>query len=203
MYYQMKLCRHCTQMIPKFISLLDRKLTVKFYNTPWQASALGALITTLIAISRKVKCWPSHGKRLLLCTSTTWVQRISCVWIKKKTLVLTSVPTLNGIDVHTHTIICKANRMLGQLKRTCPLLTSSSVRRTLNLTHLRSQLCYASEVWSPNTVKLSKRVESVQRRATTWILNHNHGELTYQQRLICFDLLPLCYERDFWPGVLL
>ena len=100
-------------------------------------------------------------------------------------------------DVHTHTIICKANRMLGQLKRTCPLLTSSSVRRTLYLTHVRSQLCYASEVWSPNTVKLSKRVESVQRKASTWILNYNHGELTYQQRLICFDLLPLCYERDF------
>ena len=47
-----------------------------------------------------------------------------------------------------------------------------------------------------NTVKLSKRVESVQRRATTWILNYNHGELTYQQRLICLDLLPLCYERE-------
>ena len=98
-------------------------------------------------------------------------------------------------DVHTHTIIGKANRMLGLLKRTCPLLTSNSVRRTLYLTHVRSQLCYASEVWSPNTVKLSKRVESVQRRATTWILNCNHGELTYQQRLICLDLLPLCYER--------
>ena len=62
--------------------------------------------------------------------------------------------------------------------------------------HVRSQLCYVSEVWSPNTVKLSKRVESVQRRATTWILNCNHGELTYQQRLICLDLLPLCYERE-------
>ena len=99
-------------------------------------------------------------------------------------------------DVHTHTIIGKANRVLGLLKQTCPLLTSNSVRRTLYLTHVRSQLCYASEVWSPNTVKLSKRVESVQRRATTWILNCNHGELTYQQRLICLDLLPLCYERE-------
>ena len=49
-------------------------------------------------------------------------------------------------DVHTHTIIGKANRMLGLLKRTCPLLTSNSARRTLYLTHVRSQLCYASEV---------------------------------------------------------
>ena len=113
MYYQMRLWRHCTQMIPKFISLLDRKLTVKFYNTPWQASALGALITTLIAISRNVKCWPSHGKRLLLCTSTTWVQRISCVLIKKKTLVLMSAPTLNGMFTLTQSFVkqigCLAN----------------------------------------------------------------------------------------------
>ena len=60
--------------------------------------------------------------------------------------------------VHTHTIIGKANTMLGLLKRAGPLFTSNSVRRTLYLTHVRSQLCYASEVWSLNTVKLSKRV---------------------------------------------
>ena len=85
-------------------------------------------------------------------------------------------------DVHTHTIIGKANRMLGLLKRTCPLLTNNSVWRALYLTHVRSQLCYASEVWSPNTVQLRTRVESVQKRATVWILNSNHG-VTYQQRV--------------------
>ena len=98
-------------------------------------------------------------------------------------------------DVYTYTIISKANRMPGLLKRTCSFLTNNSVR-ILYLTHVRSQLCYASEVWSPNTVKLRNRLESVERRATAWILNSNHGERTYQQRLICLDLLPLCYERE-------
>ena len=86
--------------------------------------------------------------------------------------------------------------MLGLLKQSCPFLTNISVRRKLYLTHVRSQLCYASEVWSPNTAKLRNRVESIQRRATAWILNTNHAKLTYQQRLICLDLLPLCNERE-------
>ncbi|CAB4036292.1 RNA-directed DNA polymerase from mobile element jockey, partial [Paramuricea clavata] len=99
-------------------------------------------------------------------------------------------------DVHIHTITSKANKMLGLLKRTCPLLRDKTVRRTLYLSLVRSQLCYASEVWSPHTVKLKSRVESVQRRATAWILQSKHGEMTYQQRLMNLNLLPLCYERE-------
>ena len=99
-------------------------------------------------------------------------------------------------DVHIHTITGKANKMLGLLKRTCPLLRDKTVRRTLYLSLVRSQLCYASEVWSPHTVKLKSRVESVQRRATAWILQSKHGEITYQQRLMNLNLLPLCYERE-------
>ena len=41
-----------------------------------------------------------------------------------------------------------SNRMLGLLKRTCPLVTAIKVRRTLYLALVKSQLCYASEVWS-------------------------------------------------------
>ena len=75
-------------------------------------------------------------------------------------------------------------------------MRDKTVRRTLYLSLVRSQLCYASEVWSPHTVKLKSRVESVQRRATAWILQSKHGEITYQQRLMNPNLLPLCYERE-------
>ena len=34
-------------------------------------------------------------------------------------------------DSHIHTITAKANKLLGLLKRTCPLLTGVSVRRSL------------------------------------------------------------------------
>ena len=44
-------------------------------------------------------------------------------------------------DSHIHTITAKANKLLGLLKRTCPLLTGVSVRRSLNLSLVKSQLC--------------------------------------------------------------
>ena len=47
-------------------------------------------------------------------------------------------------DTHIHAITAKANKPLGfQLKRTCPLLTDVSVRRSLYLSLVKSQLCYA------------------------------------------------------------
>ncbi len=97
---------------------------------------------------------------------------------------------------HIFTITAKGNRMLGLLKRTCPLLTNTTVRRTLYLTLVRSQLTYATEVWSPHTTKLMSKVESVQRRATAWILKSKRGEIPYKQRLTTLSLLPLCYERE-------
>ena len=50
---------------------------------------------------------------------------------------------------HVMHIVLKTNRMLGLLKRTCPLITDVEVRRTLYLSLVKSQLSYATEVWSP------------------------------------------------------
>ena len=60
-----------------------------------------------------------------------------------------------------HVIAAKGNKMLGMLKRTCPLLTDTTVRRTLYLALVKSQLSYATEVWSPPTIKMRSKVESV------------------------------------------
>ena len=48
-------------------------------------------------------------------------------------------------DPHLFLIIAKANKLLGLL----PMLTDTTVRRTLNLSNVKSQLCYISQVWSP------------------------------------------------------
>ena len=64
-------------------------------------------------------------------------------------------------DSHIHTITAKANKLLGLLKRTCPLLTDVSVRRSLYLSLVKSQLCYATQVWSPAYVTLNAKVEQV------------------------------------------
>ena len=86
---------------------------------------------------------------------------------------------------NVYVIAAKGNKMLGMLKRTCPLLTDTTVRRTLYLALVKSQLSYATEVWSPPTIKMRSTVESVQR-----------GEISYKQRLITLNLLPLCYDRE-------
>ena len=97
---------------------------------------------------------------------------------------------------HVDAITAKGNKMLGMLKRACPLLTDTKVRRTLYLTLVKSQLSYATEVWSPPTIKMRSKVESVQRRATSWIMQAKRGEVSYKQRLITLSLLPLCYDRE-------
>jgi len=86
--------------------------------------------------------------------------------------------------------------MLGLLKRTCPLITDIKVRRTLYLSLVKSQLSYATVVWSPASVKLRTILERVQRHATRWILRTRIGEMSYKQRLLTLDLLPLTYDRE-------
>ena len=80
-------------------------------------------------------------------------------------------------DSHVMHIVLKTNRMLGLLKRTCPLITDVKVRRTLYLTLAKSQLSYATDVWSPGSFKLRMILERVQRRASRSILRTKIGEV--------------------------
>ena len=99
-------------------------------------------------------------------------------------------------ESHIHAIIAKANKLLGLLKRTCPLLTDTKVRRTLYLSLVKSQLCFATEIWSPAHSSLKAKVERVQRRATRWILRTKLGEISYKDRLLALQVLPLTYDRE-------
>jgi hypothetical protein len=67
-------------------------------------------------------------------------------------------------------VVSKANKMLGLLRRTCPLIKDTRVRRSLYLSLVKCHLNYATEVWSPAHISLKRKVENVQRRATRWIL---------------------------------
>jgi len=86
--------------------------------------------------------------------------------------------------------------MLGLLERTCPLITYIKIRRTLYPSLEKSQLSYATAVWSPASVKLRAILERVQRRATRWILRTRIGEMFYKQRLLNLALQPLTYDRE-------
>ena len=92
----------------------------------------------------------------------------------------------------------KATKMLGYVRRSTLNIKDITVRRRLCLCLVRSQLCYGSQIWAPQSVTLIKRVERLQRRATKYILNLPFRcDTTYNQRLILLDLLPLCYWHEF------
>ena len=84
-------------------------------------------------------------------------------------------------DSHFMHIVLKTNRMLDLLKGTCPLIKDVEVRRTLYLSLVKSQLSYATEVWSSGSVKLRTSLERVQRRASSSILRTKIGEVSYKQ----------------------
>ena len=86
---------------------------------------------------------------------------------------------------HIHTITAKANKLLGLLKRTFPLLYGVSVWRSLYLSLVKSQLLYTTQVWSPAYVTLNAKVE--QRRASRWMLHTRKDESSYKERLTLLD----------------
>ena len=65
----------------------------------------------------------------------------------------------------------KANKLLGFVRRASRYIQSTQTRRTLYLSIVRCHLGYATQVWSPQSIGLLKRVENVQRRAKKLILN--------------------------------
>ena len=99
-------------------------------------------------------------------------------------------------EKHVISVAAKADKLLGLLKRTCPLLTDVSVRRTLYFSLVKSQLCFGTQVWSPSQHYLKAKIERVQRRATRWILRTRVGELFYRERQERLNLLPLVLDRE-------
>ena len=92
----------------------------------------------------------------------------------------------------------KANKLLGFVKRSTRNITSQSACRTLYLTLVRSQVGYATQVWSPQSVELISRLERVQRRASKYILGLPFlCEASYEQRLKKLKLLPISYWHEY------
>ena len=61
---------------------------------------------------------------------------------------------------------------------------------------MKSQLSYATQVWSPDKIVLKTQIERVQRRATRWILKQPVGVMSYRDRLLTLKLLPLTFDRE-------
>lgn len=99
-------------------------------------------------------------------------------------------------DQHINATVSKANKMLGLLKRTFPQLTNVAVRQSLYLSLVKLKLCFGTQVWSPSHSYLQSRIEHVQGRTTQSILRSSMGEMSYKERLIRLDMLPLVHDRE-------
>jgi hypothetical protein len=101
--------------------------------------------------------------------------------------------TLNWHD-HVETIVSKANRVNGMIKRAvgykAPPIVSSRLYQSLT----RSIVEYCSPVWSPHQIIDIKKLERVQRSMTRFILHYPNQ--SYQQRCSNLEILPLSYRRE-------
>lgn len=96
---------------------------------------------------------------------------------------------------HIEEISLKANRKLGLIRRLCKENKDVEIRKLLYCCMVRSSLEYASEVWSPYTIKNKVLLENVQRRATKFILGYPE-HMNYKERLLRLGFLPLEYRRE-------
>ena len=95
-------------------------------------------------------------------------------------------------DLHINSIINKANRTLGIVRRTFDNIDKETFR-LLYKGLVRSQLEYAAPVWSPHLIKHIDALENVQRRATKLV--PGLSELSYPDRLKILKLPTLAYRR--------
>jgi hypothetical protein len=103
---------------------------------------------------------------------------------------------------HIESIVSKANKTLGLIKRICKEVKNTNTRRILYCALVRPKLECASSVWSPYTIKNRLLIENVQRRATKFILNYPDN-MSYVDRLQNTNLLPLDFRRDISDLILL
>ena len=95
-------------------------------------------------------------------------------------------------DLHVNSVVNKANKVLGLIKRNFSDLDESSLV-LLFKSLIRPLLEYGQPIWSPYLIKQSRIIENVQRRATKLI--HTIKDLSYEERLEYLKLPSLKYRR--------
>ena len=94
-------------------------------------------------------------------------------------------------------LISKANRQLGLVRRTCYFIKDTKQRHALYPSLVRSIFEHCCQVWAPQDVISLNFFDLLQRRAVKWILKESHKsysneEFLNKQRNL--DLLPMNYK---------
>jgi hypothetical protein len=95
---------------------------------------------------------------------------------------------------HIKSIISKAKRMMGLIKRTVGYRAPQNVKLQLYTSLVRSNLEYCTQAWNGLTKQNRVKIERIQRGATRYILNF--PTICYTARLTKLNLLPLSFRRD-------
>lgn len=90
----------------------------------------------------------------------------------------------------------KSKQTFRSFEEIMSLFTQVAVRRSLYIATVKPHRCYATEAWSPAQKSLEVKVEQVQRPVTRWILSLKPGQMSYVERLLALDMLPLAYDRE-------
>ena len=101
---------------------------------------------------------------------------------------------------HTTTIVAKANRLLGLIKRSFDYLNSDMLTK-LFVTIVRPTLEYCSSIWGPSFILDQRKIEKVQHRATKMLAAIS--DKSYEERLSILKLPSLTYRRHRGDMILL
>jgi hypothetical protein len=98
-------------------------------------------------------------------------------------------------DHHIDICLRKANKRLGLIKRSLGYICPINIKILSYTSLVRPLVEHNSQLWSGCNKKYMVKLESLQRRATKFIVNNN--SLSYELRLNKCGFLPLSLRRDF------
>ena len=103
-------------------------------------------------------------------------------------------------QTHINKMCARAEKHLWLVIRTLSFSAPIKAKTTAYQAMIRSLIEYGSPIWSPRHKWLIKSIESIQRKATNFILCNARYDsphhINYKTRLLTLNLLPASYRRE-------
>ena len=101
---------------------------------------------------------------------------------------------------HVANITCKANQMLGLLRRNLSASSDPAVKEAAYMSLVRPLIEYASCAWDPHTEQVIAEVEKTQRRAARFVLSdyesYEPGSMSMMLKKLGWPPLKLRRQMD-------
>ena len=155
--------------------------TLENWSKTWQMN-FNAKKCKVISIARNIRHDMSY------CLNGTILGKVN--HFKDLGIIITSDMTW---DHHIRSKVSKANQLLGMIKRSIGPNVPTHPKQLLYSTLIKTTILYASVIWAANR-HYQNFIESVQRRATKYILNDYSSD--YRSRLLKLKMVPLGYIKE-------